>query len=121
MIALALSVLGLTVLLGATLAVVALRRVGPPPRVLAASHGLAALLGYGLLLLALRGPARGIEAGTASFGIAAASLLLLAAGVGTASLVLHLRRRRLPGFWAGAHATIAIAGYVILAVYCLAG
>jgi hypothetical protein len=56
-----------------------------------------------------------------SIGIAAATLLLLAAILGTASLVLHLRRRRLPGFWIGAHATIAIAGFVILVVYFFAG
>lgn len=121
MIALAASVLGLTVLLGAALVFMALRRPGPPPRALAALHGLSALLGYGVLLLALQGPARGAATGTQSFGLAAAVLLLLAALLGIASVTLHLRQRRLPGFWVGLHASIAIAGYVILAVYVLVG
>ena len=45
----------------------------------------------------------------------------LAAGLGLVSLGLHWRRRSLQGFWVGAHATVAITGYVLLAVYLLAG
>jgi len=111
----------LTVLLGAALAFVGLRRSGRPPRALASLHGLAALIGYAALLLALQGPARGAATGTQSFGIVAAILLLLTAVIGVTTLALHWHRRQLPGFWAGAHATIAIAGYVILAVYLFAG
>jgi hypothetical protein len=119
---LAVYVLGFTVLLGAALAFFALRHPGQkPPRMLLALHGVAALLGYLLLLWALQGPARGGATGTQSFGMAAAVLLLLAALFGIASLTLHLRRRRLPGLWVGLHASIAIAGYVILAVYVLVG
>jgi hypothetical protein len=118
----AVSILGATVLLGAALAVGSLRRpVKNPPCVLAMLHGLAALAGYGALLLALQGPARGATTGTQSFGIAAAMLLLLAALIGIASFALHWRRQRLPGFWVGTHASIAITGYVILAVYLFAG
>jgi hypothetical protein len=116
------ALLGLTVLLGAALVLVAVAAPGKPPsRVLATSHGFGAFLGYVVLLLALRGPARGIETGTQSFGITAAVFLLLAAALGIASFMVHRRQRRLPGFWAGAHASVAIAGYVILAVYLLLG
>ena len=109
-------------LLGAALAVVALqRRNAKPPLWLAGLHGTCALLGYAALLWALRGPARGAATGTQSFGPAAAVLLLVAAALGIASLALHIRRRRLPGFWAGAHASVAIFGYVLLAVYLLLG
>jgi hypothetical protein len=120
-IALAAYLLGVTVLLGAALVFMALRRPGPPPRALAVLHGLSALLGYLLLLWALQGPARGTATGTQYFGVAAAVLLLLAALLGIASITLHLRRRRLPGLWLGLHASTAVAGYVILAVYVLVG
>jgi hypothetical protein len=119
---LAVALLGVTVLLGAALAFVSLRRPdAKPPRILATLHGLCAASGYVVLLLALQGPARGAATGTQSFGLAAAILLLLAAMIGAASFALHLRRRRLPGFWVGAHAMVAVAGYVILAVYLFVG
>lgn len=122
MLPLAVSILGATVLLGAALAVVSLRHPGETPaRLLASLHGLGALAGYGVLVAALHGPARGAATGTQSFGVAAAALLLLAALLGIGSFALHWRRRRLPGFWVGAHASIAITGYVILAAYLLAG
>jgi heme A synthase len=119
---LAVALLGLTVLLGGALATSALRHPdAKPPRILATLHGFCAALGYGLLLVALQGPARGTATGTQSFGIAAAILLLLAAMIGATILAIHYGRRRLPGFWVGAHAMIAITGYVILAVYLFAG
>ena len=122
MLASAVVLLGLTVLLGGALAVIGLRHPGAkPPAALALGHGIAAVAGYGVLLLALQGPARGAASGTQSFGLAAALLLLIAAALGLASFLLHQRRRRFPGFWVGAHASIAISGYVILAVYLLAG
>jgi hypothetical protein len=118
----AVGLLGLTVLLGAALVIVAMARRDVKPSVwLASLHGACALSGYGALLWALRGPARGAATGTQSFGTAAAVLLLVAAALGIASLTLHFRQRRLPGFWAGAHASVAIAGYVLLAVYLLLG
>ena len=118
----AVALLGLTVLFGGALAVMALKRPGKKPSwLLATVHGAAAIAGYGALLLALEGPPRGTALGTQSFGLAAAILLLIAAALGLATLLLHLRRAHLPGFWAGAHASVAITGYVILAVYLLAG
>ena len=121
---LSLAVLSFTVvvLLGAALAIQILRRPAhAPPRLLAWLHGIAALLSYGMLLLALAGPPRGAASGTQSFGLTAAILLLLAAAIGLLSLVLHYRRKRMPGIAIGAHASAAIFGYVILAVYLLAG
>jgi hypothetical protein len=120
MLAFALSLLSLTVLLGAALVVSGLRHPGrPPSRLLVALHGHAALFSFGPLFVIVEHNARGVATGTQSFGIIAAILLLLAAGLGFTTLALHWRRRNLPGFWAGAHATAAITGYVILAVYLL--
>lgn len=121
---LSLAVLSFTivVLLGAALAIQILRRpTHAPSRLLAWLHGIAALLSYGTLVVALIGPPRGAATGTQSFGFVAALLLLLAALIGIVSLVLHRFRRRMPGIAIGIHASVAIFGYVILAVYLLAG
>jgi hypothetical protein len=127
---LALAVLSFTivVLLGIALAVQILRRPSaPPPAALAWLHGIAALLSYALLIDALTtGPApdqpvRGAATGTESFGLDAAVLLLLAALIGLASVLLHLKRKRMPGAAIGIHASIAIFGYVLIAVYLLVG
>ncbi len=113
----------IVVLLGAALAIQIMRRPDrPPPRVLVWLHGIAALLGYGMLAEALiAGPPRGAATGTQSFGIMAAVLLLVAALVGLLTLVLHYRRKRMPGLAIGVHASVAVFGYVILSVYLLAG
>jgi hypothetical protein len=121
---LGLAVLSLTivVLLGAALAIQILRRPAQVPlRLLAWLHGIAALLSYAVLLVALTGAPRGTATGTQFFGITAAILLLVAAAIGLVSLLLHERRKRMPGIAIGAHASVAIFGYVILAVYLLAG
>lgn len=112
----------IVVLLGAALAIQIMRRPShAPSRALAWLHGIAALLSYGALVGALMGAPRGAATGTQSFGVTAAGLLLLAALIGIASLALHLVRRRMPGIAIGIHASVAIFGYVILAVYLLAG
>ena len=117
----------IVVLLGGALAVQILRAPSrPPPRLLSWLHGIAALASYGVLIVALTGPApdqpvRGAATGTASFGLAAAILLLVAALIGLLSLWLHLRKKRMPGLAIGIHASVAVFGYVILAVYLLAG
>ena len=72
---LSLAVLSFTVvvLLGAALAIQIMRRpTQPPSRVLAWLHGIAALLSYGVLLVALMGPPRGAATGTQSPDPAAA-------------------------------------------------
>ncbi len=122
MLTLTVSVFAVVVLLGAGLGVLLLMRPEcKPPLLLASLHGLGALAGYGMLLVALQGPARGAATGTQSFGVAAAWLLLIALLLGLASYALHLRRRRLPGAWVAIHASVAIAGFVILAVYFFVG
>jgi hypothetical protein len=116
-------ILGTTVLLGSVLAVLHLRTDGAaaPPWKLAALHGLLAIAGLSCLVLALRGPPRGLDQGTASFGIIAAALIALAALFGAGFLATHLLKRRLVGILIGVHATLAVGGFVILAVYVLAG
>jgi len=116
----AFAALAVAVLFGSLLAVAYLRETAaPPPWPVGALHGLIAVGGLALLTLALRGPSRGVEQGTGTFGIIAAALLALAALAGLAQLALRLRGRRLPGGLIGAHATLAIGGFVILLVYVL--
>ncbi len=112
----------LAVLIGSLLAVLAMQRAGQasPHWPLAALHGLAALGGFACLLLALRGPARGLDQGTGSFGLLSVWLLAPAALIGLGLLAARLRRRRLSGFQIGAHATLAICGFVVLLAYYLA-
>jgi hypothetical protein len=122
MLTLAFALLALAVAVGAVLAVLHLREGrAAPPLALPALHGLLAITGFVTLLIALAGPPRGLQTGAASFGAIAAALLALAALLGFAMLALHLLRRRLPGVLIGAHATLAVSGFVILAVYVLVG
>jgi hypothetical protein len=116
-------ILSTAVLLGTVLAVLHLRSEGAavPPWPLAGLHGFLAIGGLACLLLALRGPPRGLDTGTASFGMIAAALIVLAALVGGGMLVTHLLHRRLPGMLIGIHATLAVSGFVILATYILLG
>lgn len=113
----AFALLGLAVLMGATLAILHLRGGAGPPRPLAALHGLIALGGFACLLLALSGPPRGAETGTASFGVIAAWLFALAAVAGIGVLAIYRRRPKLAGSLIGLHATLAVSGFVILAAY----
>ena len=110
--------LGFAVLLGCLLAVLYLRTEGAAaPWPFAALHGLVAVGGLFCLALALRGSLRGVEQGTASFGIIAVTLIGSAALIGVGSLVAHLLKRRLPGILIGIHATLAVGGFAILAAY----
>ncbi|HTT46900.1 MAG TPA: hypothetical protein VMG39_02745 [Pseudolabrys sp.] len=106
-------------LFGSGLAVPYLREGPAPPWPIGAAHGLIALTGLALLALTLRGPPRGVAQGIGSFGAIAAVLLALAALAGLVQFALRLRRRRLPGALLGAHATLAIGGFIILLVYVL--
>ena len=73
------------------------------------AHGALGAVGLAALLLALRGPARGVAAGAGSFG--AVSAALFAGAVATGIVVLVLRRKPLA---ITIHAGIAITGYVLL-------
>jgi len=119
-------ILGFAVLLGSALAVLHLRTQPraaswPVAWPLGALHGLLGIGGLLCLVLALRGPPRGLAQGTASFGAIAATLFALAALAGGAILAAHLRKRRRAGALIGVHAALAVSGFVILAAYLLVG
>jgi hypothetical protein len=110
-------------MLGSVLAVLHLRTEGhtAPPRPLAALHGLLAIVGLCCLALALRGPPRGLDQGTASFGTIAAALITMAALVGVGLLAAHVFKRRIAGIMVGVHATLAVSGFIVLAAYVFVG
>jgi hypothetical protein len=115
-------ILGVAVLLGSVLAVLHLREgAAAPSWPLGALHGLLAIGGLGSLVLALGGPPRGLDQGTASFGAIATALLVLAAVAGAGLFTVRLRKRRLPATLIGIHATFAVGGFVVLAAYVFAG
>jgi hypothetical protein len=116
-------ILGIAVLLGALLAVLHLRAAdtATPTAALAALHALIAIGGFACLLAALRGPPRGLETGTAEFGAIAAVLMGSAALLGGGFVALRLLKRRIAGGLIGIHATLAVAGIVVLAAYLFAG
>jgi hypothetical protein len=123
-------ILGFAVLLGSALAVLHLRaqsgaaasspiKSWPVPWPVGALHGFLGIGGLVCLVLALRGPPRGIDQGTASFGAIAATLIALAALAGGGILATHLRKKRRAGALIGLHAALAVSGFVILAAYLL--
>ena len=118
----AFGILAAAVALGTALAVLYLRGedAAAPPWLLTVLHGLFGLGGLGCLLLALRGPPRGLDQGTASFGVIAAALLAAAALAGLTALIRQRGRGRRAGTLIGLHATLAVSGFVILAAYLLA-
>jgi hypothetical protein len=107
--------------LGSWLALVHLRSEAAVPVAwwLGALHGLIGLGGLGLLALALRGPPRGLEQGTASFGTISATLIVLAALFGGLILTRRFKHQR-TGTLIGIHATLAVSGLVVLAAYVFA-
>jgi hypothetical protein len=116
-------ILGIAVSIGSGLAIQHLRTEGakPPPWPLALLHGLFAIVGLGCLVLALRGPPRGLDQGTGSFGIIAAALIVMAALVGGWMLATRIVKRRPARILIGIHAMLAVGGFVILAAYVFAG
>ena len=115
--------LGIAVSIGSGLAIQYLHTEGtkPPPWQFALLHALFALGGLGCLLLALRGPPRGLDRGTGSFGIIAATLIVMAASVGGLMLAARTLKKRPAGILVGVHATLAVGGFVILVVYVFPG
>jgi hypothetical protein len=115
-------ILGIAVLIGSLLAILHLRtdEGATPPWWLAALHGLLAIFGLCCLALTLRGPMRGVDRGTASFGIIATALLALAALVGIRLLLARFFGKRITGVMIGIHATLAVSGFVILLTYIFA-
>lgn len=112
-------ILGVTLLLGIALAsfYLATAAKSRPPWMLSAAHGLFALCGYAVLVTALQGTRRGNAGGAGSFGLIAAILLGVALLLGLGLVTARLRRRRTPPMVVGLHATLAVAGFVILTAY----
>lgn len=122
MLSVSFTILAVAVLLGAGLAVQYLRggTEHPAPWTLAALHGVIGIGGLCCLVLALRGPPRGLDQGTAAFGVISATLLALGAFIGLSILLMRRGKRRRAGTLIGLHATLAIGGFVVLAAYVLA-
>jgi hypothetical protein len=115
-------ILSIAVALGTVLAVPHLRANStPPPWPFGALHGPLALIGLACLALALRGSPRGLQQGTASFGVIATVLFVLAALLGAKLLAARIFKKRVGGGTVAIHATLAISGFVILAAYVFAG
>ena len=74
-------------------------------------HGVIGAAGLAVLLLALRGPPRGVAAGAASFGPTAGWLFGAALLSGA---VVYLRRRKGVAVMMAIHAGMAITGYALL-------
>ena len=76
-------------------------------------HGLAGIAGFVLLAIGLRGPPRGVEQGSGSFGLVAASLMGSALLIGALAFLARLRRRAPSMLAIGVHATLAVGGVVM--------
>jgi hypothetical protein len=103
------------VLIGAGLAVAYLRgpQAKPPHRAVALVHGMLGGAGLAALLAALRHGLPQTGMGTSGFGAITAALLAAAFALGLA-LAVTWRWRRPSGALVGAHASLAIAGFVVL-------
>lgn len=82
-----------------------------PPAAAGILHGIIGAAGLVVLLLALRGPPRGVAAGAASFGMTAAWLFGVALLSGA---VFYFRRRKGAAIMLAIHAGVAITGYALL-------
>ena len=112
MLAAAVWVLTVAVAAGTVLALWHLRATDArqrPPIAAGIAHGIVGAVGLAVLLLALRGPARGIDAGVGTFGMVAAFLFAGAALTGVAMLLLRRKAVMM-----AIHAGFAITGYVLL-------
>jgi hypothetical protein len=118
MTSIALWLLALALLLGGAAAISWLRSErARASGTLVAGHAAIALAGYGVLLVALPGARGGEATGTQSFGLIAAGLLGAALVAAVAMFALRARRRGVSGALVGSHATLAVMGFVMLAVY----
>ena len=120
MILVALALLSLAVLIGLAIGARFLGDGCLPSRAVGAVHGLLGASGLSALILALvSGTGTGDRYGTASFGPAAAILAALAALAGAGIAILGRKASRSIGFLIGAHASLAVAAYVLLLAYAL--
>lgn len=121
MLSVALIILSATVALGITLALLHLRGSSAPHWLIGALHGMLGAAGLGTLILALRGPPRGMQTGVASFGAVAAVLAAVALALGLGIITLGRRSGRHIGAMIAVHGTLAITAYVLLAAYVSLG
>jgi hypothetical protein len=84
---------------------------GRPPPWAGLLHGLAGIVGLAILLLALRGPERGIASGVGAFGSIAAWLFAAAVATG---VLIWIRRRKGPVGTMIVHAGIAVTAWAML-------
>jgi hypothetical protein len=107
----------MAVLFGTLLAIPHLRGTRAAPWPVGVLHALIGLAGLACLMLALQGPPRGLDQGTGSFGAIAAISIVAAAIVGATAFYRYRIKRTAVGTLIGVHATLAVSGFVILAVY----
>jgi hypothetical protein len=113
------SALGVAVCLGLWLSAQILINEDPPKRIpvtgiIHATAGAATVI---LLLLALRGPPRGVHTGAGAFGWTSFVLLAITLAGGATILSFHLRRRGAPTLLIAMHAMLGIAGAVLLSAW----
>lgn len=116
MLQIAFAVLATAALIGAGLAVLYLRgSVAPHPHVaLPLAHGALGVVGLGLLIAILRHGLPQADNGTGGFGAVAAALFALALVFGLLIARAAWRGRRPGGVVVASHASLAIAGLVVL-------
>ena len=83
----------------------------------ALAHGALGAAGFVVLLLGMGGPSRGAAMGAQNFGAIAAGLVGFALALGLLILAARSRRRAPGPLLLGLHATLAVAGVVMLAAY----
>jgi hypothetical protein len=112
----ALGLLGAAALLGAGLAVVYLKgpQAKPPPAAVLAGHAALGAASLVALLAAIGGGVPPGRMGTAGFVPTAAALLALTLALGMLLALASWRRRRPSEMLVGTHATLAIAGLIVL-------
>jgi hypothetical protein len=115
----AISTMGFTICLGMWLGALYLIREEPPKRIPITGivHGSAGAICVVLLLLALRGPARGVHTGAGAFGWTSFVFLAIALAGGAAILSFHLRRRGAPTVLIAMHGMLGLAGGILLAAW----
>jgi hypothetical protein len=121
MLTVALVILSATVVLGIALGLLYLRGGTRPPWMVGVLHGLFGTAGIATLILALRGPPRGLLNGVASFGAIAAVLACVALVAGLGVVTLARWSGCGVGLMIAVHGSLAITAYVLLIAYVALG